>query len=152
MKTALLAAVLLAAPALPSLGDESAKPAVAVSPSPLRGQIMAAIEKSGVRVGPLVTVERKADSPLPNCSDDHFSFSVPSVAPKGGQIFICSRKQYGDSIVAYFKQLAGLAGPYVYQSKDGRVVEQMSSKLAPAEAEKFEAAITGLTLAEAAGN
>lgn len=74
---------------------------------------------------------------LPQSFDERISFNLEEVAPHGGQLFICSRKKYCDSIFSYFDLLNGLAGPYLYRSKDGRIVAQLNSGLSPKSAEFF---------------
>lgn len=85
-----------------------------------------------------------ADSPVPKSYTAHQVFEVASVAPKGGQYFICDTKKNCDAIYAYFDALKALAGPYLYQSPSGTVVAQLNSGLKPDEAAKFEQAIKGL--------
>lgn len=85
-----------------------------------------------------------ADVPVPKSFTAHQVFEIPSVAPKGGQFFICDTKKNCDAIFAYFDALKALAGPYTYQSPGGTVVAQLNSGLTPDEAAKFEAAIKGL--------
>jgi hypothetical protein len=57
---------------------------------------------------------------------------------------VCDSKQNCDALYAYFDALKSLAGPYLYQSSDGRVVVQMNSGLTPDEAAKYEAAVKNL--------
>lgn len=85
-----------------------------------------------------------ADVPIPKSYKDHYAFSIPSVAPSGGQVFICDTKQNCDAIFAYFDALKALAGPYLYRSPSGTVVAQLNSGLTPDEAVKYEAAIKAL--------
>lgn len=73
------------------------------------------------------------------------AFEVPSVAPKGGQVFVCSTKQNCDAIYAYFDALKALAGPYLYRSPSGAVVAQLNSGLDAATADTFKAAIEKLS-------
>lgn len=85
-----------------------------------------------------------ADVPVPKSYIAHQAFEIASVAPKGGQFFVCDTKKNCDAIYAYFDALKALAGPYIYQSPSGTVVAQLNSGLSPDEAAKFEAAIKGL--------
>ncbi|ATF75304.1 hypothetical protein [Pasteurella multocida] len=73
---------------------------------------------------------------------DRFGFSIPEVAPKGGQAFICDQKEQCTPVYTYFDALKGLAGPYLYQSPNGKVVLQLNSKLSVETAKKLEQAIS----------
>src|SRR5690349_4307273 len=57
-----------------------------------------------------------ASAPVPKSYTAHQSFEIASVAPKGGQFFICDTKKNCDAIFAYYDALKALAGPYTYQS------------------------------------
>jgi hypothetical protein len=99
----------------------------------------AGLDVEDVRVG-----ERSPDTPLPNSYQENLVFSIPEVAPKGGQIFVCDTKKNCDAIYAYFDALKALAGPYIYQSPSGTVVAQLNSGLTPDTAAKFEKVINSL--------
>lgn len=89
--------------------------------------------------------ERETDSPLPNSWAEDVLFDIPALGTdKGGQVFVCDTKKNCDAIYAYFDALKAMVGPYVYQSKNGRVVVQMNSGLAPDEAAKYEAVVKAL--------
>jgi hypothetical protein len=89
--------------------------------------------------------EAVADSvPVPKSFTAHQAFEIASVAPKGGQYFICDSKKNCDAIYAYFDSLKALAGPYLYQSPSGTVVVQLNSGLKPDDAAKYEQAVTSL--------
>jgi hypothetical protein len=83
-------------------------------------------------------------APLPKSFTAHQAFEIASVAPKGGQFFICDSKKNCDAIYAYFDALKALAGPYIYQSPSGMVVVQLNSGLKPDDAAKYEAAVKAL--------
>jgi hypothetical protein len=85
-----------------------------------------------------------ANVPVPKSYIAHQAFEIASVAPKGGQFFICDTRKNCDAIYAYYDALKALAGPYTYQSPGGTVVAQLNSGLKPDEATKFEAAIKAL--------
>jgi hypothetical protein len=85
-----------------------------------------------------------ANVPVPHSYIAHQAFTIASVAPKGGQFFVCDTRRNCDAIFAYFDALKGLAGPYLYQSPGGTVVAQLNSGLKPDEAAKYEAAIKTL--------
>jgi hypothetical protein len=86
----------------------------------------------------------EASVPVPKSYIAHQVFEIPSVAPSGGQFFVCDTKKNCDAIYAYYDALKALAGPYTYQSPSGTVVAQLNSGLTPDEAAKFEAAIKSL--------
>jgi len=71
-------------------------------------------------------------------------FEIASVAPAGGQVFLCDTKKNCDAIYAYYDALKALAGPYLYQSPSGTVVVQLNSDLKPDEATKFEEVVKSL--------
>ena len=98
----------------------------------------------GLDVKDVQAGERDPDSPLPNSYQENLVFSIPEVAPKGGQIFVCDTKKNCDALYAYFDALKALAGPYLYQSPRGTVVAQLNSGLTPDTAAKFEQVISSL--------
>ena len=109
------------------------------------GQSVAdAITAAGVVLGDIAPVPAESAGQVPNTFTDRIQFSIPEVAPKGGQVFVCADKAKCDAIVAYYEALAALAGPYLYQSGGGRVVAQLNSGLTPETAAKVEAAIKAL--------
>ncbi|MBK5145958.1 hypothetical protein I2494_20015 [Budviciaceae bacterium BWR-B9] len=103
--------------------------------------IVAQFKLAGVEIMDVKTPDRNPKSPIPNSYKEHISFSIPEVAPKGGQIFTCDKKEYCDAIYSYFDALKAFAGPYTYQSKNGLVVIQLNSGLTPETAEKLKAVI-----------
>ena len=112
---------------------------VACGSEPLTAQaVIDKFNQAGLDVRDVQIETRDPDSPLPNSFKERLSFSIPEVAPKGGQIFVCDTKKNCDAIYAYFDALKGLAGPYLYQSTNGRVVIQLNSGLTPETAAKFE--------------
>lgn len=135
MKKVALSAVLISVAAL--FGCSSKAP-------PTQASILAALQAKGVQVSDVQNPPRDPSSPLPNSYKEHFSFALPSVAPKGGQVFICAEKSHCDAIYAYFDALKALAGPYLYRSKDGLAVAQLNSGLTPDAAEPVKAALEGL--------
>ncbi|SUA58057.1 OB-fold protein [Oligella urethralis] len=68
-------------------------------------------------------------------------FSIPEVAPQGGQMFICEEKKLCDPIYDYYDSLKFLAGPFLYQSPKGLVILQLNSDLKEETAKKLESAI-----------
>jgi hypothetical protein len=99
---------------------------------------------AGLNVGDVHVEERVPESPLPNSYTERLAFSIPEVAPKGGQVFTCETKKNCDALYAYFDILKGLAGPYLYQSLNGKVVVQLNSGLSPETASKFEDVVNSL--------
>lgn len=106
--------------------------------------LVAALTKGSVPLSDLQNPPRDPSSPLPNSYSERFSFALPSVAPKGGQAFICAEKAHCDAIYAYFYALKALAGPYLYRSKDGLVVVQLNSGLQPDAAAPVKTVVEGL--------
>lgn len=103
-------------------------------PSIIRAFLAEGIKLSGVTLD-----QPNPDSPLPKSYDQNWGFIDDDLANgKGGQIFMCSKKSYCDSIYAYFDALKGLAGPYLFRNVDGRIVAQLNSGHTPASAERYE--------------
>lgn len=100
--------------------------------------------QAGVEIQNITTPERDTKGPLPNSYKEHISFTIPEIAPKGGQAFICEKKTYCDPLYEYFDAFKGLAGPYYFRSKNGLVVIQLNKGLSVQTAEKMEAAIQNL--------
>jgi hypothetical protein len=112
---------------------------------PLTAQVVIdKFNEAGLDVQDIQAGERDPDSPLPNSYQENLVFSIPEVAPKGGQIFVCDTKKNCDALYAYFDALKALAGPYLYQSPSGTVVAQLNSGLTPDTAAKFEKVINSL--------
>lgn len=99
---------------------------------------------AGLGLSNVQASERDPDSPLPNSYSERLEFEIAEVAPSGGQVFVCDTKQNCDAIYAYFDALKALAGPYLYQSPNGRVVAQLNSGLTPETAAKFKQVIDSL--------
>jgi len=112
---------------------------------PLTGQdVIDKFNEADLDVKDVQVGERDPDSPLPNSYQENLEFSIPEVAPKGGQIFVCDTKKNCDALYAYFDALKALAGPYLYQSPSGTVVAQLNRGLTPDTAAKFETVINTL--------
>lgn len=110
--------------------------------APTADQVEAALGQAGATAFKDNVLQEGA--PVPRSFQVNRAFEIASVAPKGGQYFICDSKRNCDAIFAYFDALKALAGPYLYQSPSGLVVAQLNSGLTPAEAAKYEQAIKGL--------
>lgn len=111
---------------------------MAYAQAPTEEKISEALLGLGIGVSNIQPGERSPGSSLPNSYDQHLEFSVESVAPKGGQIFTCTKPKYCEAIYSYFDALRGLAGPYIFKSPSGLVVAQLNSGLSVKEAEKIE--------------
>ena len=105
---------------------------------PTQESLVSAMQASGVEINDVRALERDPNSPLPHSFTTNFAFSIPEVAPKGGQAFICEEKKLCDPLYAYFDALKGLGGPYYYQSSKGLVVLQLNKGLTPETAKKLE--------------
>lgn len=116
----------------------------ATPPARTAQSVIDAWNAAGLGVADVAVAERDPASPVPNSYAEHLTFSVEEVAPEGGQVFVCDTKPNCDAIYAYFEALAGLAGPYLYQSGDGRVVAQLNSGLTPETAARFAEVVAAL--------
>jgi hypothetical protein len=117
----------------------------ACSSKPVTAQdVIDKFNEAGLNVSDVHPEERHPERPLPNSYTERLAFSIPEVAPEGGQVFVCDTKKNCDAIYAYFDALKALAGPYLYQSPNGKVVAQLNSGLLPETGAKFEAVIGSL--------
>ena len=103
--------------------------------------IVASLVNAGTGVYGAKLIEREIDAVLPQSFDERISFSLEGHASVSGQIFLCSSKKFCDSIYRYFTSLISLAGPYLFRSKDGKIVAQLNSSLPPNAALFFESAL-----------
>ena len=108
--------------------------------------VVDAIKAAGIPVANVQPGTVPDGSPLPRSFKENLTFDATGLTPnnKGGQVFVCDTKQNCDAIYAYFNALKALAGPYLYQSPDGRVVAQIDSGMKAEDAAKIEAAIKAL--------
>lgn len=106
--------------------------------------VMTKLGTSGVQVENIQKPGVNSSSLLPKTYKEHAVFSVPSVAPSGGQVFVCEAAKDCDVLFQYFDRLKALAGPYLYKSKDGLVVMQLNSGLSADEAKKLGNIVTGM--------
>ncbi len=88
-----------------------------------------------------VFTPRDPQSPAPNTTIDQRTFTIPSVAPRGGQALFFDSAADVAGMVAYFTRFPDLA-PYVYAK--GNVVLQLNSGVAKVEAEKYRMALESL--------
>ncbi|HWX02493.1 hypothetical protein [Collimonas sp.] len=113
--------------------------------APSRGSaVLAALVNGDTGIYAFDYLERKPGALQPQSFDENIAFAIDEVAPQGGQIFICSTKRNCDAIYAYYDALISLAGPYLYRSRDGKVVAQLNSGLRPDTAKAFESALKKL--------
>jgi hypothetical protein len=116
----------------------------APSGPPSAQSVVDQLKASGLEITDIAPGERPADSPLPNSYKEWLTFTIPEVAPNGGQVFVCDTKKNCDALYSYFNAFQALVGPYVFQSPNGLVVVQMNSGLpadSGAKAEQVVAAI-----------
>ena len=104
--------------------------------------VMDKIKAAGITVAP--DKPASGGDSIPKTYLERQVFVIDSIAPAGGQIFVCDTKKNCDAIYAYFDALKALAGPYLYQSPSGTVVAQLNDGLAPTEATKFDEVIKSL--------
>jgi hypothetical protein len=114
--------------------------------TPTAQSVIDAFKAAGVNVTNIKPNDLDAQAPVPRSFKDQAGFELPDIAPAGtgGQVFVCDTKKNCDAIYAYYDALKALAGPYLYQSPDGRVIAQLNSGLKPDDAAKLEAVITGM--------
>ena len=67
---------------------------------------------------------------------EHANFMINEIAPKGGQFYICKTKSECDPIWNHY-DTSPLRGPYVFRSKDGKLVAQLNSTLSIDTGAKF---------------
>lgn len=111
---------------------------------PAIDDVISKLSTSGVQINDVKKPGVNSNSPLPKTYKERAEFSVPSVAPSGGQVFVCETAKDCDALLQYFDRLKALAGPYVYKSKDGLVVMQLNSGLSADEAKKLGDIVTGM--------
>ena len=127
--------VALAVLVLVACGGETA-PGVLTADS-----VVAQFKAAGLPIESVKPGIRPAKSTLPN---SYKEYDVLTTNGKDAGLFVCDTKANCDALYAYFDALKALAGPYLYQSKDGLVVLQMNSGLAPDHAAKFGEVVKGL--------
>ena len=110
-------------------------------PTPIRSalEIAASFQLLGAKNARATDVPK--DAPIPRSFDSHAVFDIPEANGKTGQVFTCENKKNCDALVKYFEALAGLAGPWLYQSKGGRVVVQLSSQTPAEVAARYAATV-----------
>jgi hypothetical protein len=93
------------------------------SSNQLSGQdVINKFNRAGLDVQDVHPEVSEPGSPLPNSYKERLAFSIPEVAPEGGQVFICDKKRDCNALYAYFDALKAQAGPYLYQSPNGKIV------------------------------
>lgn len=105
---------------------------------PTASKIIEQFKSLGVNIQNVREEPRDSKALLPNSYSERLVFEIPDVAPNGGQIFVCKKKDYCDAILHYYEALGVVAvGPYLLQSSNGLVVGQFNKGLAPEVAEKM---------------
>ena len=84
---------------------------------------------------------RDPQSVAPNTARDNQEFTIPSIAPKGGQVMTFATPSDLAAMQAWFARFPDLA-PYVYVN--GNALVQLNSTLPQAEAEKYRVAVAAL--------
>lgn len=102
--------------------------------------LVSTMKASGIEINDVKDL--KNDKFMVQGYKERFAFSIPEVAPKGGQAFICEKKEQCTPVFAYFDALKNIAGPYLYQSPNGKVVLQLNASLTEETAKKLEQAIS----------
>ncbi len=123
-----------------TVAQSSASPSP--SPSPVftkykAQDVIDAWAKAGLTVTGQKPCEQTSTT-IPKTFDEDVCFTIPSIAPAGGQLFTFSTPTNQAAIVAYFGQYITLA-PYVYSHANA--VAQLNSNLPAAEAAKYDAAM-----------
>jgi hypothetical protein len=102
-------------------------------------QVVTALQPLGITgVGPHV---RDPQAVAPNTYSDGRDFTIPIVAPKGGQVLIFASATDLAAMQAWFARFPDLA-PYVYTK--GNALIQLNNTLPKAEAMKYEAALAAM--------
>ncbi|BBP77695.1 hypothetical protein CCU68_02590 [Pseudomonas gingeri NCPPB 3146 = LMG 5327] len=112
--------------------------------TPSAKTVLDALKANGVPFNAVSYPKRKPLSLLPNTYRERVEVAFPSIAPKGGQFFVCETREYCDYLQEHFQTLKALAGPHVYRSKSGRVLAQLYSTLEQPVANQIRAAIEEL--------
>jgi len=111
---------------------------------PTANEVLRALKSNGVPFNAVSYPTRKPLSLLPGTYKERVEVVFPSIAPKGGQFFVCETREYCDHLHEYFHTLKALAGPHVYRSKSGLVLAQLYSTLEQPVANQILAAIEDL--------
>jgi hypothetical protein len=81
------------------------------------------------------------NSPIPRTWADDVCFTIPSIAPHGGQVMSFDTVSNERAIIAYFGRFPDLA-PYVFAHAN--LVAQLNSSLTAAEAARYDAAMAAV--------
>ena len=84
---------------------------------------------------------RDPQSVAPNTARDQREFSIPSIAPKGGQLLLFATASDLAAMQTWYARFPDLA-PYVYVH--GNAMLQLNSSLSAAEAARYQAALNSL--------
>jgi hypothetical protein len=102
-------------------------------------QVIAQIGPVGV--SDVKTSQRAADDQSPNTATDRRTFTIASIAPKGGQLLLFDSAADVAGMQAWYARFPDLA-PYVYVK--GNALLQLNSGVPKVEAEKFREALNTL--------
>jgi hypothetical protein len=138
--------LLLALLGLVGCGSTAPGSTAVASPSPSPSPIFAKYKAQEVitawaKAGLTVTDQKpcaQTSTTIPKTFDEDVCFTIPSIAPAGGQLFSFSTPTNQAAIVAYFGQYLALA-PYVYAHANA--VAQLNSNLPAAQAAQYDAAM-----------
>jgi hypothetical protein len=97
--------------------------------------------RAGLTVTDVTSCPPAGDSPVPKTFDEVICFTIPSIAPHGGQVMSFRTERYEAAMTAYFAQFPTLA-PYVFVHAN--VLAQLNSNLPTAEANRYDAAMAAL--------
>lgn len=86
-------------------------------------------------------VPRATGDQSPNTATDQRDFTIPSIAPKGGQLLLFDSAADVAGMQAWYARFPDLA-PYVFVK--GNALIQLNSTLPKAEAEQYRAALDAL--------
>jgi hypothetical protein len=102
-------------------------------------EVIAALQPLGIT--DIKEGTRDPKSVAPNTYTASKEFTIPSVAPKGGQVQVFSTASDLAAMQAWYARFPDLA-PYVYVK--GNALVQLNNTLPKAEAERYAAAVAGL--------
>jgi hypothetical protein len=102
---------------------------------------IAAFQQAGLPAENVKDAVRGADVVAPNLAIETKEFTIPAIAPKGGQVQVFKERKDLDTLVNWYAQFPALA-PYVYTR--GNVLVQLNAALPKPEAEKYKAALEAM--------
>ncbi len=103
--------------------------------------VITAFQKAGLSADNVKDSVRPANAVFPNVAVETKEFSIPAVAPKGGQVLVFKEQKDLETMQKWFAQFPALA-PYVYTK--GNTITQLDSGLPKLEAEKYKATLDAM--------